>query len=95
MAVVLGHFGDDDGPLCSQSTHARRAVTSREALREFHPPPPPPPRSSAPSLSHQPPALQVALAGPVALHVITQLASSLVGQLRMMAGQPAASPVAA
>ena len=93
MVVVLGRFGDDDGPLCSQSTHARRAVTSHEALREFHPHPPP--RSSSPSLSHQPPAVQVALAGPVALHVTTQLASSLVGQLRMMAGQPAASPVAA
>ncbi len=32
----------------------------------------------------------MALAGPVSLDVITQVASSLVGQLRMMAGQPRA-----
>ena len=30
--------------------------------------------------------VQVALAGPSSLHVITQVAASLIGQLRMMAG---------
>jgi hypothetical protein len=91
MVVVLDFIGNDDGPIRSQGTRCCRnprgcAIVSIWAAPYLQMLKSHMPRDArASSLPH---ALlkKVALAGPKSLHIITRVASSLAGQLRMMAG---------
>jgi hypothetical protein len=80
VAMVLAFTGDDNGASRAQSIYSK-TFCACAFLRKASLLP-----SSFVQARINTDAYQVALAGPASLHIITRVASSFIGQLRMMTG---------